>query len=262
MKRSSIQEHTSVLVRGLIGESKALRGLDQTTVKGRLRELFISKILKKFLSSQFGIGNGVIINQAGKVSKEIDIIIYDTRILPPFIEEQKIGVYPVESVLAAIEVRSIIDKSIMKLYAKKVTELFNKVYDPDWSYYNDYSKYLPLYCLVGFCEEELFKGNKFDEIWSWMADNVKPLFAVCVIDQLSWLDVCGAKGALHKANEYNEETKAFLAILLDNIRTRSQRRYLHLTEHVDWLGIYTRDQAGIKNFFKEREARRQELEKR
>lgn len=262
MNRSPIQEHTSALVKGLINESKSLRNLDQNTLKGRLKELFISEILEKFLSSQFGIGSGVIINQAGKRSKQIDIIIYDTRILPPFIEQQKIGVYPVESVLAAVEVRSRVDTSVMKMYAKSVSELYDEVYDPDWSIYSDCSKYLPFYCLVGFCEEELFKGKKFDEIWSWMADNVKPLFAVCVINQLSWLHVCGDKGALHLVDKHNEETKAFLAILVDNIRTSSQRRYLHLIRHVDWLGIYTRDQSGTKKFFEIREAKRQKQGKR
>lgn len=262
MNRSAIQEHTSELIRGVIGEAKALRTLDQTTVKGRLKELFISKILENFLSSQFGVGSGVIVNQAGKVSKQIDIIIYDTRILPPFIEEQKIGVYPVESVLAAIEVRSRVDKSTMKMYAKSVADLYDEVYDPVWSLYHDSSKYLPFYCLVGFCEEELFKGKNFGEIWSWMANNVKPLFAVCVINQLSWLHVCGENGALHLVDKHNEETKAFIAILLDNIRTKSQQRYLQLIQHEDWLGIYTRDQAGIKKIFEKREAERQAQGKR
>jgi hypothetical protein len=256
VNRSPIQEHTSALIRGLINESKALRTLDQTTVKGRLKELFTSKVLSKFLTSQFGVGSGVIINQVGKISKQIDIIIYDTRILPPFIEEQNIGVYPVESVLAAIEVRSRVDKSTIQMYAKSVAELYGEVYDSDYSWYNDYSKYLPFYCLVGFCEEKLFKTQNFNEIWSWMADNAKPLFGVCVINQLSWLQVCGKNGALHLVDDNNEETKAFMAILLDNIRTRSQQRYLHLTEHADWLGIYTRDQAGIKIEFDRREAER------
>ena len=175
MKRSLIQEHTSELIKGLIGKSQALRTLDQTTVKGQLRELFISKVLSKFLSRQFSTGNGVIINQAGKMSKQIDIIIYDTRILPPLIEEQNLGVYPVESVLAAIEVRSRVDKSTIQKYAKSVAELYDEVYDPDWSIYHDYSKYLPFYCLVGFCEEELFKGKDSNEIWSWMANNAKPI---------------------------------------------------------------------------------------
>jgi hypothetical protein len=177
--------------------------------------------------------------------------------LPPFIEEQKEGCYPVESVLAAIEVRSRVDKSTIQMYAKSVTKLYNEVYDPDWSFYRDCSKYLPFYCLVGFCEEELFKGKNFDEIWTWMANNAKPLFGVCVINQLSWLYVCGQKGALHLVDKYNEETKAFMAILLDNIRTRSQQRYLHLIQHIDWLGIYMRDQGGIREHFEKIEAERQ-----
>ena len=262
MNRSPIQQHTSALIKGLIAESRALGTLDQATVKGRLIELFASRLLSKFLTSQFGVGSGVIINHAGKRSKQIDIIIYDTRILPPFIEEQKIGVYPVESVLAAIEVRSRVDKSTIKMYAEKVAKLKKEVYDPVWSHYHDSLQYLPFYCLVGFCEEELFKGMNFDEIWEWMAKNVKPLFGVCVIDQLSWLHVIDEKGALHLVDKYNEETKAFMAILLDNIRTRSQVRYLRLIEdkkvpHADWLGIYTRDQAGIKEDFEKRETERQ-----
>ncbi len=256
MNRSPIQEHTTALVKNLINESKSLKKLDQTTVNGRLKELFISKLLSKFLTSQFGIGSGVIINQIGKASKQIDIIIYDKRILPPFIVEQNIGVYPIESVLAAIEVRSHVDKSTIKMYAEKATKLTAEIYDSDWSLYRDYSKYLPFYCLVGFCDKEPFKGKNFDEIWSWMANNAKPLFGVCIINKLSWLKVCGVKGALHLVDDNSEETKAFIAILLDNIRTSSQRRYLHLAYHIDWLGIYTRDQTGIKNIFEQREVSR------
>lgn len=254
MNRSPIQQHTSALIRGLIDETKALKGLDQNTVKGTLIELFTSKIVCNFLTSQFGWGNGVIINQMGKQSKQIDIIIYDNRILPPFIEEHKIGVYPVESVLAAIEIRSWVSKETIQKYAKSVAELYNEIYNPECSLYKDSKKYIPLYCLVGFYEDEIFKNQNFEEIWSWMANNAKPLFGVCVINKLSWLHVVGERGALHMVDENNEETKAFMAILLDNLRTLSQHRYLSLVNHVDWLGIYARDQAGIKNIFEKREA--------
>jgi hypothetical protein len=257
VNRSPIQQHTSALIKGLIAESKALKTFDQTTVKGRLIELFTSRLLSRFLTSQFGVGSGVIINQIGKRSSQIDIIIYDTRILPPFIEEQNIGVYPIEAVLAAIEVRSRVDKSTIKKYAKKVAKLYEEVYDPTCSWYYDYQEYLPFYCLVGFNENGLFKKQDFNQIRDWMANNVKPLFGVCIINNLSWLHVCTEKGGLHLVDENNEETKAFVAILLDNIRTVSQRRYLHLTRHIDWLGIYARDQTGIKNEFEKREAERQ-----
>ena len=76
-------------------------------------------------------------------------------------------------------------------------------------------------------------------------NNAKPLFGVCLINKFSWLNIMKREGALHMVNENNEETKAFIAILLDNIRTLSQRRYLSLVGHNDWLSIYIRDQSGI-----------------
>jgi len=114
LTRSPIQQHTSEIIKGFIGEVEALKNLTHPTLKGQLRELFTSKILSKFLTSQFGIGTGLIINQSGEQSKQIDIVIYDKRILPPFIEERKLGIYPAESVLAVIEVRSWIYKKTIK----------------------------------------------------------------------------------------------------------------------------------------------------
>ena len=75
MNRSPIQQHTSEIIKGFIGEVDALKNLSHHVLKGRLRELFTSRILSKFLTSQFGIGTGVIINQSGEQSKEIDIVI-------------------------------------------------------------------------------------------------------------------------------------------------------------------------------------------
>ncbi|MCJ7631961.1 hypothetical protein MUP77_06150, partial [Candidatus Bathyarchaeota archaeon] len=118
MSRSPIQQHTSAIIKGFIAETKAIGDLHHKSEKGRLRELFVSKkILSKFLTSQFSIGTGVIINQKREQSQELDIIIYDNRILPPFVEEQNIGVYPAECVLGVIQVRSWISKDTIKKYA-------------------------------------------------------------------------------------------------------------------------------------------------
>jgi len=259
LDRSPIQQHTSALIKGLIEEAYALKNLDHKSLKGRLRELFTMRVLSKFLTRQFGIGTGVIINQEGKQSKEIDIIIYDNRILPPFIEEQKIGVYPAESVLATIEVRSWITKGIIKEYSAEAAKIFKETYNPDSSLYKDLQQLLPLSNLVGFYDNGIFKKENPFEICQWMMNNAKPLFGVCLINRFSWLNVMKTEGAIHMVNKYNEETKAFVAILLDNIRTFSQRRYSYLfnpREHKDWLSIYIRDQGGIKEIFSKREEAR------
>lgn len=253
MQRSLIQQYTSGIIKGFIGEVNALRNIDHRTLKGRLRELFTSRILLKYLTSQFGLGTGVIVNQKGEQSKEIDIIVYDSRILPPFIEEQKIGIYPAESVLAVIEVRSWISKKIIKEYSDSATKLYEKIYNPASSLYRDYRAFQPLYNLVGFYDKEIFKNESGKEILQWMMNNAKPLFGVCLVNKFSWLRVVKPEGALKLVDEYNEETKRFVAVLLDNIRTFSQNRYLSLVKHKDWLGIYARDQGGIKRIFEQRD---------
>jgi hypothetical protein len=252
MNRSPIQQYTSEIIKGFIGEVEALRNLEHLELKGRLRELFTSRILSKFLTSQFGIGRGVIVNQSGEQSKEIDIIIYDNRILPPFIEEQKIGVYPAESVLAVMQVRSWISKGVIKEYSDLAKKLYAETYNPASSLYGDYPKLRPLYSLVGFYDQGIFKNESREKILHWLTDNAKPLFGVCLVNNFSWLHVVRDEGSLKMVDENNEETKAFIAVLLDNIRTLSQRRYLSLVQHVDWLGIYTRNQTGIKKIFEQR----------
>jgi len=242
----------SAIIKGCIKEVDALKSLDQLTLKGRLRELFTSRILSKFLTSQFGMGTGVIINQRGEQSKEIDIIIYDRRILPPFIEEQKIGVYPAESVLAVVEARSWISKQDIKEYSDSATKLYDEIYNPASSIYRDLPALIPLYNLVGFYDKGIFKNWSQKKILRWMMNNAKPLFGVCLVNKFSWLSVVRREGVLHWVNEVNEETKAFVAILLDNIRTLSQKRYLSLLKpHKDWLSIYLRDQGGIRKYFEQ-----------
>lgn len=245
MNRTPIQEHTSAIIKGLIGETIAIKDLNHKALKGRLIELFTSEILSKFLTSQFGIGTGMIMNQNGDQSRQIDIIVYDKRILPPFIHEQ-IGVYPAECVLAIIEVRSWISKRTIKKYSEKAVELNEKIYNPASSLYRDYSYMRPLYSLVGFYyreKEKKFYENR-EKILQWMMNNAKSLFGVCLFNKFSWLNL-RIGPSLKMVDGNNEETKAFIAVLLDNIRTVSQRRYLSLGGHTDWLSIYIRDQSGI-----------------
>jgi hypothetical protein len=246
MDRSLIKQHTSVIIKAFIAEAEAIRNLRHRPEKGRLRELFTQKILAKFLTKQFGMGTGEIINQKGEQSDEIDIIVYDNRILPPFIEEQKVAIYPAECVLACIQVRSLIDKNIIQQYAKSARKLYDTIYNPSSSIYHDYERMHPLCVLVGFRSRGFTTMND-DKILQWMMENAKPLLGVCILDEFSWLNVVRLQGSLKRADRYNEETKAFIAVFLDNVRTLSQRRYLILTsaKHVDWLSIYTRDQGPL-----------------
>ena len=241
--QTPIMQHTSAIIKGLIGEADALKKLNHKSLKGQLRELLATRLLAKLLTIQFGIGSGVIINQLGMQSPQTDIIIYDRRILPPFIEEQRIGLYPAECVLATIEVKSQVTKAIIGKYAKSAQVSHDQLYDPLCSHYRDYDKIRPFCCLFGFNDNDICKGlGENEKIYDWMMKNAKPLFGVCVLNKFSWLNVMRTQGALTLARDDNEETKAFMAPLLDNIRTHSQKNYSLFIGHNDWFSIYTRNQ--------------------
>src|SRR2546426_12636818 len=101
-----IKRYSTAIIEGMERKIYASASLEHKLTKGELGELFVSTVLTSFLTSQFDIGTGIVINQRETQSNQTDIILCDNRILPPFIKQQHIGVYPAESVLGTIEVKS------------------------------------------------------------------------------------------------------------------------------------------------------------
>ncbi len=53
MKQTLIQKHSTILIKGLIEKVISLKQLNHKVTKGRLREVFVSDILKSFLRGGF-----------------------------------------------------------------------------------------------------------------------------------------------------------------------------------------------------------------
>jgi len=62
-------------------------------------------LLLPLLPPSIGVSSGVIISWQGHQSPQMDVIIYDKTLLPPFLLAEK-GLIPIEAVLFAIEVKS------------------------------------------------------------------------------------------------------------------------------------------------------------
>ena len=239
MSEKIIPKYTTSIIQGLIGKAKAISDLEHNFVKGRLREYFISDILNNYCTSQLGIGTGVVINQLEIQSNELDIIIYDNRILPPFIKHQNLGVYPAESVLAVIEVKSNLNKTEIINAANKARFLKNNIYDENQSLYRDYVEMKPIFTIIGFWGS-IRNLLKIDDGRTWLSENAMGLSAICLINKFCWIKM--DEWTLKKRDENNGETKRFLAVLFDNIRRISNQRYNQFGHlHRDWLSIYTRE---------------------
>ncbi|WP_278957049.1 DUF6602 domain-containing protein [Aquipseudomonas alcaligenes] len=79
---------------------------------GVLTEEILRSFLKDHLPTLVSVEQGFIINAKGELSKQCDILIYDSLSYSPLYRVNDIVVIPSESVLAVIEVKTTINKSI------------------------------------------------------------------------------------------------------------------------------------------------------
>jgi hypothetical protein len=81
-------------------------GVKQDVEKGAFREFFVASLIRPLMPSHFGVGSGVVVAVNGQQSRQTDVIIYDRRLLPPILLAGERGVFPIDSVLAVVEVKS------------------------------------------------------------------------------------------------------------------------------------------------------------
>lgn len=90
-----------------MGAAKAVAGISHPGLKGKIREILIRDLFRPLLPADIGVGSGQIISYYNNdQSKEQDIVLYDRSILPPILFDEFMGLFPIESVLYTIEVKS------------------------------------------------------------------------------------------------------------------------------------------------------------
>lgn len=251
-ERTTVQKYSSQMIQTLMGNISSTCDLSHPGLKGNLRELFVANVIKHYMTSQFDLGKGAIINQMGDRSSEIDIIIYDTRIMPPFIKEAYLGLYAAESILATIEVRSWLKLDDILEAERNAEALLRTIYYPASTIYGDGNRFQPLCVVIGFFydrnDRERVPGEMSEDESGrlWLNDNISKLMAICHVGRYSWMYVRDnwAPDRPHLGEEIvYEETKRFVAVLLDNIRYQAEERYRFYTQgYRDSIGIFIRDQ--------------------
>jgi hypothetical protein len=110
-------------IRSAISKALGIKEIDHSALVGTIREILIEKLLEPVLSPDVKFGKGKIIDAYGNLSSEIDIIVYYPKILPPILYDSKTGVFPLESCLYSIEVKSILSSSTLKDSIEKAKKL-------------------------------------------------------------------------------------------------------------------------------------------
>jgi hypothetical protein len=95
--------------RSAVAAAKAATGISHRGVKGEIREILVRDLFRPLLPADMGVGTGEIISHTDRSSTQQDIVLYDRRILPPILFEECTGLFPIESVLYVIEIKSKLD---------------------------------------------------------------------------------------------------------------------------------------------------------
>jgi hypothetical protein len=101
-------KHTGKLLEARLSQSKNVL---HSASKGAIRELIINDIIRPFLPQCYGLSGGESFDRNGKVSKQLDLVIYDTifSYIVPY--SSNFIQFPCESVYGNIEIKSYINKA-------------------------------------------------------------------------------------------------------------------------------------------------------
>ena len=102
------------IVEGAISRARIASDLQHPGEIGRAREIFVRDILRPILPSSIGIGTGFIIDHVGGRSNQVDVILYDKEKIPPMLFDAVQGIFPCESVVGTVEVKSELTRFLLK----------------------------------------------------------------------------------------------------------------------------------------------------
>ena len=99
--------------------------------KGRVVEGVVKAALRSLLPGRFGLGTGFAVTASGKMSPQLDLVIYDHWHNAPVLLEGGTGLFPIECVYGFVEVKSSLDKAAIS-QAMKAISVVRKLAAEKW----------------------------------------------------------------------------------------------------------------------------------
>jgi hypothetical protein len=85
-----------------------------TVVQGQIREILVRELFRPLLPPDIGVGTGQLIDRCNNLSPETDIILFDRRLAPPMMLNESLGLFPIESCLFVVEVKTTLSSGHLK----------------------------------------------------------------------------------------------------------------------------------------------------
>jgi hypothetical protein len=181
--------HTEAAVAG----ARAASGIEHPVLKGELCEIVMRDLLRPLLPADIALGTGVVITSDNKQSSQQDIVLIDRSIVPPILLEGTTGIFPIESVLFAIEVKKRLDADGLAKSIENARELCSFYILPgehdDNDIPNGKDPAEPISALLAFDSDLKQSGKselvRFKQSWPHLTAE-PPIKVICVVGRGCW----------------------------------------------------------------------------
>ncbi len=247
MKSSLIATILSSRIRGVIAEAKALQDIPHSGLRGRFRELVLTRLVGPMLPPSCLAIHGTAVDVEGdrfakdgeKLRTEDDVLVVDRDRVPSLLFSEGEGIVPVEAVLAKIEVKSVLTRGELRDAIDGAIS-FRKIplALPD----EDLVEGAALRCIFAFDSDSTKKGE-YQRLLELIRESgwneaTPPISSMCIVGKGCWVFASLAHGGssgwhFSPADENHSEVCTFLGTLMNSLpMLREKRRGARLGSHL------------------------------
>lgn len=193
---------------------------------GKSKEILLDQLIKPMLALKYSTGSGKIADAHNNISSEVDVVIFSKELIPPILFSENLGVYPSESVLSCIEVKSMLDEPQLRDVFNKYEVIKAKIkyiagqYDE-----NDKSVEHELFDFT----RELFAFNSVKDIFDKYKNidknwNTEPVINNFCVIGVGWWGFCAKKWTFVPSDADHEEVIVYLSTLVNTLSKVAESR--------------------------------------
>jgi hypothetical protein len=150
--------------------------------------LLLDELFRPLFPPEIGLGTGEIISSTGEVSSEQDVVIYSQSMMPPVVYRGATGLFPIESVIYSIEVKSRLTKAELRKAHKSANKVSSFTYLSGLHDENDQPIRVPVPRLIStlFAFDSDLKGDEMQRYDSFRGPGRPEITAICVLGKGYW----------------------------------------------------------------------------
>jgi uncharacterized protein DUF6602 len=216
-------------VRAAVGSARAASSVTHQGLKGAILEILISKLFRPLLPADIGVGTGQIVEcHKGTLSNQIDVVLYDRSILPPELVDDRTGIFPIEAVLYAIEVKTTLTHDELRTSHQNAAKLDSFSYLSGQINEDGTEKHHPIEKVrsVVFALKSDLSGTQSTEIDRYKeiyGDDIPYIRAICVAGREYWYDT-GQVWVSQSPNDEFDEVLGFIGGVTNTYRGVARSR--------------------------------------